>query len=84
MNVYQITVDGQAELWAGTNMPEACKGAEDDYIRQLREDAQLEDEGEQRLYFQTDLLESCQLVGEVKNWPRRKASIEIVEAERPE
>lgn len=69
MNVYQITIDGQSELRAAQNMAEATKAAEEAYIAELASEPPERDEAEERAYFHEILMESCQLVGELKNWP---------------
>jgi hypothetical protein len=69
MNVYMIRDGGDDRCWKAETMAKALKASEDAYITENRVELKLS-EYEERQHYQTEMLESCTLVGELANpWP---------------
>jgi hypothetical protein len=65
LNIYQVQLDGQAELYAAQNMPGAIAQAEQAYANEL---GKAYDDSE-REYFRDQILQAVSLVGELASWP---------------
>lgn len=68
MNVYLIQEDGQSYCVQAGSMQEAVKNAEEMYIISLMEDDAIEQSvAHERQYYRNDVIQSCQLIAELKN-----------------
>lgn len=65
--VYQVQVDGDHECYVGRNMGEACEAAWREYCRLLELDLEEVDVAKERQHFEEEILQSCTLIGELKN-----------------
>lgn len=71
MNIYLIQEDGEAKCWQAATMSDALEQAQDAYFDELddppsshMDPRRLQDE---LLHYQSDILQSCTLVGELAN-----------------
>lgn len=68
MNIYLINEDGESKCFQAENMQQALQCAEDTYIADLRERKEITvPEREERIYWQSQIIQSCALVGELAN-----------------
>lgn len=70
MNIYLITEDGESFCIKAKSMNLAVQFCESSYLNDVREntkDMLSFNESTEREYYHTNILQSCQLVGELKN-----------------
>jgi hypothetical protein len=73
MNIYLIQEDGQALCWQAESMQQAVQLAEDRHIMEATKeelepwDYTADKEAEERENYRANILQSCQLVGELAN-----------------
>ena len=73
MNIYRITEDGEAFCIKAKTMHEAVKVCEDSYVEEELDSISNKKfssetiDSVSREYYNTNLLQSCELIGELKN-----------------
>ncbi len=67
MNIYLIIEDGGGFCMRGKSMAEVINICEKSHIEVALEEDKNTTEEYERSYYHTDILESCALVGELKN-----------------
>lgn len=69
MNIYRIMEDDQYFCMRGKSMQEVTKLCEDSYIEECTIEIATEQTTEEyeREHYHTNILQSCELVGELKN-----------------
>lgn len=67
MNIYMITEDGSNFCIKALTMSDAINVCESSYVEDAMEDDHGTTEDHERKYYHTDILESCTLVGELRN-----------------
>lgn len=81
MNVYLIQQDGEQECWQAETMGAAVEAAFREYYRDLTETSGESDATEEREHWEGEILQSCTLVGELKNpWPPMGAAARPLES----
>lgn len=71
MNIYMVLEDGEHNCYKAESMQSAIDIAENLYVEEMRQHAADNgldfSEAEERTVFRRDAIESCQLMGELKN-----------------
>ena len=67
MNIYLITEDGSSSCIRARTMADAIKVCESSYIEDAMEDDKSTTEEYERGYYHAEILQSCALVGELRN-----------------
>ena len=67
MNIYLITEDGSSFCVRARTMAEAIKVCEKSFIEDAMEQDKSTTEGYERGYYHTEILQSCALVGALRN-----------------
>lgn len=65
MNIYRILDESDKCLWQAESMAAALQLAEDAYIAEAEIPA--DEQHENREYYRNELLQSCELIGELAN-----------------
>lgn len=67
MNVYLITEDGESFCVRALTMAQAIKWCEEFYILELNSEKEIDNLSSEIDYYHNNVLQSCSLIGEIKN-----------------